>query len=76
MLFGFLLITLQVIALVVGFVRGDIHLTIWIGLGGTVLAMLAVVPPWPVYNQHPQPWVGSMSRNLRARSIIVQKKSS
>lgn len=31
----------------------------WVGLAGTVLAMLLVVPPWPVYNQNPQPWLGS-----------------
>ncbi|EXJ79983.1 hypothetical protein A1O3_08269 [Capronia epimyces CBS 606.96] len=47
------------IALVVGYMQQDIFLSMWIGLAGTLLAMLLVVPPWPVFNQHPQPWLGS-----------------
>jgi len=31
----------------------------WVGLGGTLLTMFAVVPPWPVYNKHPQRFLGS-----------------
>lgn len=50
---------LQLIALVVGFIQQDIYLTMWIGLAGTLLVMLLVVPPWPFFNQHPQPWLGS-----------------
>jgi signal peptidase complex subunit 1 len=45
----------------------------WVGLGGTALAMLAVVPPWPVYNQHPQPWVGSKA-SLPVGGIVVDEK--
>jgi len=47
------------VALIIGFIQQDIYLVMWIGLAGTVLAMLLVVPPWPVFNQHPQPWLGS-----------------
>jgi len=48
-----------VLALVIGYVKQDIYLTLWVGLGGTVLTMLAVVPPWPFYNQHPQRFLPS-----------------
>jgi len=51
----------SIIALIMGFIQQDIYLTMWVGLAGTVVAMLLVVPPWPVYNQNPQPWLGSKS---------------
>ena len=63
----------QVIALIIGFIEQDIYLTMWIGLAGTLLAMFLVVPPWPVYNQHPQPWIGSKTR-LPPGGIVVTGK--
>ncbi|KAK6349769.1 hypothetical protein TWF696_006045 [Orbilia brochopaga] len=41
------------LAFIVGFVAQDIRLTLYIGLAGTALTFLAVVPPWPIYNQNP-----------------------
>ncbi|KAK5134819.1 hypothetical protein LTR08_006051 [Meristemomyces frigidus] len=46
-----------VVAFLAGFVTQDIYQTLYIGLGGTALTFLAVVPPWPFFNQHPQPWL-------------------
>jgi len=63
----------SVIALIIGFIEQDIYLTMWIGLAGTLLAMFLVVPPWPVYNQHPQPWIGSKTR-LPPGGIVVTGK--
>jgi len=60
----------SVVALIAGFLQQDIYLTVWIGLAGTALAMLLVVPPWPVYNQHPQPWFGSRT-SLPPGGIVV-----
>ena len=31
----------------------------WVGLVGFVVTVLAVVPPWPFYNQNPQAFIGS-----------------
>ncbi|KAK0291732.1 hypothetical protein LTR91_010438 [Friedmanniomyces endolithicus] len=45
------------IAFLVGFSTQNIYQTLYIGLGGTALTFLAVVPPWPFYNQHPLPWL-------------------
>ncbi|KAJ6264734.1 hypothetical protein Dda_0884 [Drechslerella dactyloides] len=41
------------LAFLVGFIAQDIRLTLYIALGGTALAFLAVVPAWPIYNQSP-----------------------
>jgi len=48
-----------VVALLAGYVQQDIYLTLWVGLAGTALTMLAVVPPWPFYNQHPRRFLPS-----------------
>ncbi|KFX99709.1 hypothetical protein O988_00839 [Pseudogymnoascus sp. VKM F-3808] len=45
------------IAFVVGFVRQDITLALYVGLAGTALAFVVVVPPWPFFNQNPVPWL-------------------
>jgi len=63
----------SVVALIIGFIQQDIYLTMWIALAGTLLAMFLVVPPWPVYNQHPQPWIGSKMR-LPPGGIVVTGK--
>ena len=59
-----------------GYVQQDIYLTLWVGLGGTLLTMLAVVPPWPVYNQHPQRWLpsGKKTAGLPAGGIVIGGK--
>lgn len=31
--------------------------TVYVGLSGTVVAFLAIVPPWPVYKRNPLSWV-------------------
>lgn len=38
------------------------HLTLWVGLGGTLFTALAVVPPWPFYNKNPEKWLRSPSQ--------------
>ncbi|EXJ83834.1 hypothetical protein A1O1_07461 [Capronia coronata CBS 617.96] len=60
----------SVVALIVGYMQQDIFLTMWIGVAGTLLAMFLVVPPWPVYNRHPQSWLGSKA-SLPQGGIIV-----
>lgn len=47
----------QAISFLVGFIYKDIHLTLWIGLGGTLFTGLVVVPPWPLFNQNPEKWL-------------------
>ncbi|MCJ1406509.1 hypothetical protein MMC19_000574 [Ptychographa xylographoides] len=47
------------IAFIIGYIQQDIHLTLWVGLLGTLITALLVVPPWPFYNQNAQKWLGS-----------------
>ena len=37
--------------------RQDIYSTLYIGLGGTALAFVLIVPPWPWFNRHAIPWL-------------------
>ncbi|KAK2765922.1 hypothetical protein FQN54_007437 [Arachnomyces sp. PD_36] len=53
-----LLVVSGLIAFVVGYAYQDIYLTFWIGIAGTLLTFLVVVPPWPAYNKHPEQWLG------------------
>ncbi|KAF2253789.1 hypothetical protein BU26DRAFT_516079 [Trematosphaeria pertusa] len=46
-----------IVAFFIGFMAQDIKLTLYIGLTGTALTFLAVVPPWPFYNKNPEPWL-------------------
>ncbi|EWC48264.1 hypothetical protein DRE_02368 [Drechslerella stenobrocha 248] len=56
--------TLAVSALlgfICGFATQDIRYTVYIGLAGTGLTFLAVVPPWPVYNRDPVKFLAATS---------------
>ncbi|PWI68564.1 hypothetical protein PCL_01653 [Purpureocillium lilacinum] len=57
---GYATLLLALSALVafnVGYLYQDIQKAVYIGLGGTALTFLAVVPPWPVYNKNPVKWL-------------------
>ncbi|KAH8702615.1 putative microsomal signal peptidase subunit SPC12 [Talaromyces proteolyticus] len=59
MLSTVLLIIFGAASFVVGYIQQEIYLTLWIGIAGTAFTALVVVPPWPFYNQNPQPWLNS-----------------
>ncbi|KAF2474306.1 microsomal signal peptidase 12 kDa subunit [Lindgomyces ingoldianus] len=46
-----------IFAFFIGFMTQDIKLTLYIGLAGTAVTFLAVVPPWPLYNKNPESWL-------------------
>lgn len=52
-----------ILAFLVGFINQNIYHTLYIGLGGTALTFLIVVPPWPFFNQSPQPWLPPKTGN-------------
>jgi signal peptidase complex subunit 1 len=66
-----LLILSGAISFVVGYIYKDIHLTLWIGLGGTLFTAFVVIPPWPVYNQNPERWLNSAGGKAGAPKVIV-----
>jgi len=42
-----------------GYVTQNVYNSVYVGLAGTVLVLLVVIPPWPFYNQHPSSWLPS-----------------
>lgn len=56
---NFFLVATSTVALFVGYQLQDIYLTLWLGLFGALITILIVVPPWPWYNQYPEPWLPS-----------------
>ncbi|KAI0190082.1 microsomal signal peptidase 12 kDa subunit-domain-containing protein [Astrocystis sublimbata] len=71
-----LLSVVGAVSFLVGYALQDIELALKIGLGGTALTFLAIVPPWPFYNQHPVQWlpVGGPSISSSHQDIIVDEK--
>ncbi|KAK1751846.1 microsomal signal peptidase 12 kDa subunit-domain-containing protein [Echria macrotheca] len=65
------------VAFLVGYFLQDIKLAVWIGLGGTALTFVAVVPPWPFYNQHPVKWlpIGGGAQAQPINLVIGEKTS-
>ncbi|KAF0316288.1 Signal peptidase complex subunit 1 [Colletotrichum sp. SAR11_59] len=58
------------LAFLVGFFLQDIKLAVYIGLAGTALTFLLVVPPWPFYKQHPVKWLESDGTGIRNVATI------
>jgi signal peptidase complex subunit 1 len=65
---------LQTIALIVGYILQDITLALYIGLGGTALAFIVIVPPWPFYNRYPVKWVPVARSGIVSQGIMVDGK--
>ncbi|EAL92014.2 signal peptidase complex subunit 1 [Aspergillus fumigatus Af293] len=66
-----LLIISGVAAFLIGYIYEDIHLTLWTGLAGTLVTALAVIPPWPMYNKHPEKWLVPMTGSADGPGIMV-----
>ncbi|KAJ5216515.1 uncharacterized protein N7498_002922 [Penicillium cinerascens] len=66
-----LLIISGAVSFIVGYIYKDIHLTLWIGLAGTLFTGLAVIPPWPIYNQNPERWMGSAGGKAITPKVLV-----
>ncbi|KAL9015588.1 MAG: hypothetical protein Q9185_007018 [Variospora sp. 1 TL-2023] len=52
----------------------SIWTTLWIGLGGTALTFLVVVPPYPIYNENPENWLRPSSGIAGAGIEVDGKK--
>jgi signal peptidase complex subunit 1 len=61
------------LAFLVGYSTQNIYQTLYVGLGGTALTFLVVVPPWPFFNQAPQPWLPARTgRAAQLQGISVE----
>jgi len=66
-----LLATVGAISFIVGYVKQDIKLALALGLIGTALTFLLVVPPWPFFNTHPVKWLPVGGRQKHTEDIVV-----
>ena len=46
----------EFVSFLAGYIKQDVYLSLFVGIGGALITFLAVVPPWPAYNQNPQKW--------------------
>ncbi|KAK3710570.1 hypothetical protein LTR37_010197 [Vermiconidia calcicola] len=61
------------VAFLTGFITQNIYQTLYIGLGGTALTFLVVVPQWPFFSRHPQPFLPPRTgRGALAQGISVE----
>lgn len=70
------LIIVGAISFLVGFLLQDIALALKIGLAGTGLAFLLVVPPWPFFNRNPVKWLpigGGTKAPMVEQTIVVDE---
>ncbi|KAF3010133.1 hypothetical protein G7054_g13822 [Neopestalotiopsis clavispora] len=73
-----LLSAVGAIAFIVGFFTQNIALALKIGLAGTALTFVAVVPPWPFFNKHPVKWLpigGGSAAPQTHQNIVIDEKS-
>ncbi|KAK6541720.1 hypothetical protein TWF694_007513 [Orbilia ellipsospora] len=67
-----------VLAFILGFATQNILYTLYIGLAGTGVTFLAVVPAWPFYNQAPVRFLstgtGGNSTTAGGGTIVVDGK--
>ncbi|KAH8768059.1 microsomal signal peptidase 12 kDa subunit-domain-containing protein [Hyaloscypha finlandica] len=68
------LATVGAISFIVGFFLQDIKLSLYIGLGGTALSLLLIVPPWPFFNRHPVKWLPLAGTETKSQGILVDGK--
>jgi len=59
---------------IAGYILQDIKLTLYIGLGGTALAFLLIVPPWSFFRRHPVKWLAVRGNELEPQGIVVDGK--
>ncbi|KAB8078019.1 microsomal signal peptidase 12 kDa subunit-domain-containing protein [Aspergillus leporis] len=66
-----LLIISGAVAFLAGYIYQDIYLTLWVGLTGTLITGLAVIPPWPMYNKHPERWLFPLAGGVSGARLVV-----
>ncbi|KAI5859336.1 SPC12-domain-containing protein [Durotheca rogersii] len=72
-----ILVVVGGVSFLTGFFLQDIALALKIGLGGTALAFISVVPPWPFFNRHPVKWLpvgGAPAIASVQQNIVIDEK--
>jgi len=60
----------QVVGFLVGFITQNITYTVYISAVGVVIAFLAVVPPWPMFNKYPVKFLPAMGLGAEGVTIV------
>jgi signal peptidase complex subunit 1 len=50
------------LALITGYFLQSIHVTLFLGLGGTLFSFIIAVPPWPIFNEDPERWLDPVTK--------------
>ncbi|KAK4971968.1 hypothetical protein LTR66_011336 [Elasticomyces elasticus] len=58
-------------AFLVGYITSNVYWTLYVGLGGTAITFLIVVPPWPIYNENPVQWLPAKGKGSADYDIVV-----
>jgi signal peptidase complex subunit 1 len=64
----------QIIAFLVGYMAQDIRLSLYVGLAGTALTFVVIVPPWPFFNKNPENWLPSRKATSGIRIDVDGKR--
>jgi signal peptidase complex subunit 1 len=68
-----LLATVGGIVFIVGFFLQDIKLALYIGLAGTALTFVLIVPPWPFFKRNPVKWLPVAGSEMASRITVDGK---
>lgn len=61
----------SVASFLIGWMRQDFSLMLWLFLAGVILTLVVTVPNWPMYNRDPIAWVpGKKPRGGSAIGIV------
>jgi len=52
-----------VLSFLIGYSTDNVYNCVWTALAGAVVALVAVVPPWPMYNRSPVQWLPARKIN-------------
>ncbi|EEP79300.1 predicted protein [Uncinocarpus reesii 1704] len=66
-----LLVVFGAIGFIAGYIYQDVFVTVLIGAVGVLVTIFVVVPPWPIYNKHPEPWLVPGLGGVRGGGIVV-----
>lgn len=64
---------IKLVAFLVGYFQQDIYMTAYVGLAGTALAFVLIVPPWPYFNRNPVTWLPK-SNSISGFDVTVDGK--
>ncbi|KAJ1957582.1 hypothetical protein IWQ62_005056 [Dispira parvispora] len=70
------IISSAILAFAVGYALQSFEILLLVFGGGVVLTLLAVLPPWPMYNRHPVQWLKTTSSSSVSSSTASQKEIS